>query len=227
MVTALTSLLILKVHTLEIIRILIFIPPLSVFQSILEPPFKEQLSRSKQSAASMESAILPLALILIRFIECKYSISTTLPFFKDALIVISILIVGLSFAMGLIILPIADVFHNLIITLGFGNERTFPIEGSIFKFAFIPGVIGEGINSMTTLLIILPITSIDVIIGISILPISMLVLPPHCAFIAISIPQILNRHQLCLHFLSKNYKISLIPNSLLNVCQQRRVLHSQ
>jgi hypothetical protein len=179
MIAPLTSLLVLKIHPLKIIRVLILVPPLPMLQAVLEPTLKEQLPRSKQLSVPLKCSILPLPLIPVVFIECKHSIPAPLPFIKGSLKVIPVFIVGLPFPMRLVTLPIPDVFNNLIIAFGLGNQSAFPIERSIFKFPLIPRPIGEGIDPMSALLIILPIPHVGVIISVSILPVAMLILPPH------------------------------------------------
>jgi hypothetical protein len=174
-----------------------------MLQTVFELAFKEELSIAIQLPIPLEDCISPLALVFEGLIEDEDSESITESSVEGAFVVVPVLIVGLPFAMGLAIFPVADVLNDVILFLRLVHQFPLAVEGPSLEVPLIPRSVSEGIDSMSVLFVILPIPRVGIPICIAINSITMFLLASYAPLIAIAVAEILDRYHLRLHFLCK------------------------
>lgn len=89
--------------------------------------------------------------------------------------------------MWLAVLPIPEVLDYIILFSGLVDQFPLSLEDSCLEITLIARSVREGINPMTVLFIILPISRVGVSVGIAIHSVAMFLLASYTAFVAVSV----------------------------------------
>lgn len=190
MVTTVPSLLVFEVYSLEKVTILVLVLAEPMLQSILKLAFKEQVPTAVQFAFTMETVILPFALVLEAFVEQKDAETFPLTSLEVAVIVVSVLVVGLAFAMGHPAFPTAHILRDVIVLLWPIGKSSLPVEQPCPELPLIAGPIGKLVDSLSILFVVHPVALVDIPRGIPIDPIAVFLFALDVALVAVAVSKI-------------------------------------
>lgn len=125
----------------------------------------------------MKAIVLPVPFISevsIEFIDSESVSGSVLEF---PFVLIFVFVDGLAPTVRHGVLPHSGVLYDIVLFDCSIVEGAFSIELSIEHFSLIPGPVGEGVDSMSALLIIDPISGIGISTHIVINPISVFLFP--------------------------------------------------